>query len=190
MAFSSDSSKAKAKATLGKLFENVLPGTTLNASSLPTSSTQTFAREMAKKRLTRAEIKKANKIEKVKQNRTINKRLSADKKFNKLVKYNVIKAHKNTDSLTPEEQKYLLKLIKKNSNAVKRADVDDPFVQEEINDLRNEIMTLTNEKYDRSKDRRLESKLQSFNDKVEKGVLAYPGLTPGLAPVGLDSDEE
>lgn len=193
MAFSSNSSKARAKATVNNLFEKMLPGTTVSApTGKNASTTEKFAKEIAKKRLTKSEIKKANKVEKTKQNRSINKKLEEDKKFQKLVKYNVIKSHKTSEKLSPEEQKYLKKLIKKNSNAVGRAsEVDDPFVKDEINDLREEIINLTNEKYDRSRDRKLDAKLQSFNDKIKKGVLSYPGLTPGLAPVGLDdSDDE
>lgn len=193
MAFSSNSSKAKAKATVDKLFQTMLPGTSLtNLVNQRASSTEKFAREIAKKKLTRDEIRKANKVEKTKQNRAINKKLEKDKKFQKLVKYNVIKSHESAENLSPAEQKYLQKLIKKNSNAVKRAsDVDDPFIKDEINDLRKEIIELTNEKYNKSRDRKVDAKLQSFNEKVQKGVLSYPGLTPGLAPVGFDeSDEE
>lgn len=196
MAFSSNSSKAKAKATVNKLFETMLPGTSLaGLGKQGASSTEKFVREMSKKRLSKEEIRKANKVEKVKQNKAINKKLEADKKFQKLVKFQVIKSHKSSANLSPEEEKYLKKLIKKNSNVVKRASgVDDPFVQEEIDDLRKEILDLANEKYKQSRERKLDAKLESFNHrlhKAEQKEMDAPGLTPGLAPVGFDeSDDE
>lgn len=193
MAFTSNTSKAKAKATVNKLFGSMLSGTVIETQAKKNASaTEKFTQEIKKKKLTRDEIRKANKIEKVKRNKSINTKLEKDKKFQKLVKYNVIKSHKLGEKLSPEEEKYLKKLIKKNTNAIKRAsDVDDPFVKEEIEDLRKEIIALTNEQYDKSRDRKLDAKLESFNEKVKKGVLSYPGLTPGLAPVGYDdSDDE
>lgn len=193
MAFSSSSSKAKAKASVNRLFESMLPGTSfLPSASGKASATENFVAQVSKKRLTKHERQKAQRVEKIKKNKAINKKLEQEKKFKKLVKFNVIKAHKEGKALSPEEQKYLRKLIKKNANAVSRvSEVDDPFVKDEIESLREEILALTNEKYERSRDRKLDAKLLSFNDKIKKGVLAYPGLTPGLAPVGFDdSDEE
>lgn len=171
----------------------MLPGTSFLPSVSKTSTaTENFVAQVSKKRLTKHERQKAQKVEKIKKNKAINQKLEQEKKFKKLVKFNVIKAHKDGKALSPEEQKYLRKLIKKNANAVSRAsEVDDPFVKEEIDTLRQEILALTNEKYDKSRDRKLDAKLLSFNDKIKKGVLAYPGLTPGLAPVDYDeSDEE
>lgn len=193
MAFASATSKAKAQATVNKLFESMLPGgSALPASTKKVSSTEKFHREVSKQKLTKDEIRKANKAEKMKRNKVIKKRLEQDKKFQKLVKYNVIKAHKDADNLTEEEQKYLKKLIKKNSSAVRRAgDVDDPVVKDEIEQLRAEIVALLNEKYARSKERKQEEKLEAFKQKVISGTVSYPGLTPGLAPVGFDeSDDE
>lgn len=196
MAFSSNSSKAKAQATVNKLFENILPGTSLaGLRKQGASSTEKFAREISNNRLSKEEVRKANKAERIRRNKAINKKLEADKKFQKLVKYQVIKSHKSSENLSPEEEKYLNKLIKKNSNVVKRASgVDDPFVQEEIDDLRKEILDLANEKYKQSRERKLDAKLESFNHRLHKNEqkeVDAPGLTPGLAPVGFDeSDDE
>ncbi|OBA19874.1 regulator of rDNA transcription 14 [Metschnikowia bicuspidata var. bicuspidata NRRL YB-4993] len=194
MAFSSDLSKTRSQATLNKLFENMLPGSTTR-SNIPLkkiSTTENFSREVSKKRLSKEEIKKANKIEKAKRNKQLNKNLEKEKLFSKNVKYNVIKSHKNSQNISEEEQKYLKKLIKKNSFAVRRAGgLDDPMIKDEVEELRSEILALTNEKYDRSKERQQKAKLSSFNEKVKSGVLTYPGLTPGLAPVDYDeSDDE
>ncbi|GEQ70684.1 hypothetical protein JCM33374_g4363 [Metschnikowia sp. JCM 33374] len=64
------------------------------------------------------------------------------------------------------------------------------MIKDEVEELRSEILALTNEKYDRSKARQQQAKLTSFNDKIKSGVLTYPGLTPGLAPVGYDDDSD
>lgn len=193
MSFESASSKAKAKATVNKLFADVLPGASLlPLKKLSSSTASDFALEAKKKRLSKGEVRKQNKAEKAKQNKKINKKLELDKKFQKLVRYNVIKSHKGSDAaLSTEEEKYLKKLVKKNSNALKRfADVNDPDVQEEITALQEEIIAMTNAKYDRSRDRKLDAKLLAFNDKIKSGTLSYPGLTPGLAPVGLDDESD
>ncbi|QRG38378.1 hypothetical protein FDK38_002785 [Candidozyma auris] len=195
MSFNSATSKAKARATVTKLFEDVLPGTTLLPSKkVKVTDASAFASEARKHRQSKEEVRKQNKLVRARQNREINKRLEKDKKFQKLVRYNVIKSHKNGQAAAPEEeQKYLKKLIKKNSNTLRRfADVNDPEIQEEIAELQKEIINMKNEKFDRAKDRKLDAKLSAFNEKIKSGSLTYPGLTPGLAPVGLDdeSDEE
>ena len=192
MAFSSSLSKARSQAAVNKLFETMLPGSTTQFNSLKKSSTtENFSREVSLKKLTKGAIKKANKVEKAKKNKQLSKNLEKEKLFKKNVKYNVIKAHKNSENFSEEEQKYLKRLIKKNSFAVRRAgSLDDPVIKDEVDELRNEILALTNEKYDRSKARQHQAKLNSFNEKIKTGVLTYPGLTPGLAPVDYDDDSD
>lgn len=193
MSFKSASSRAKAKATVNKLFDDVLPGASIvPLKKVHTSTASDFALEARKSRLSKGEVRKQNKAERAKQNKAINKRLEKDKKFQKLVKYNVIKGHKGAAaSMTPEEEKYLKKLVKKNSNALKRsADINDPDVEDEIMSLQREIIAMRDEKHDRSRDRKLDAKLLAFNDKIKSGTLSYPGLTPGLAPVGLEDDSD
>lgn len=191
MGFSSESSRSKSKLTVNKLFESMLPGTAaLPAARKNTSSTEHFHKAVAKKNLSKEAIRKANKLEKLKKNKAINKALARDHAFAKQARHNVIKNHKENRSLTEEEQKYLNKLIKKNSALVRRtADVDDPAIKDEIQQLRAEILALTNEKYVDSKARTQAAKLLAFKEKIAKGKMSYPGLTPGLAPVGLDDED-
>lgn len=193
MAFLSASSKARTKSTVNKLFENVLPNSSIVAAPKDAlSSTEVISKRVNKKHLTKKEISKINKADRAKRNKQIKKKLENDKNFQKMVKYNVIKNHKNGSSgLLLEEQKYLKKLIKKNSMAVRRnAEAEDTDVQEEIDSLRDEILQMINEKHDKARDRKQDAKLQSFNEKIKSGTLSYPGLTPGLAPVGLDDDSD
>lgn len=199
MAFLSASSKARTKSTVNKLFENVLPGSNIVlAPANPLSSTEVISKHINKKNLSKNDITKLNKAERAKRNKQIKKKLQSDKKFLKLVKYNIIKAHKDAGStaLSPEEQKYLLKLIKKNSNSVKRnAEAIDTDIQEEIDELQNEIIEMSNEKYNRLRDRKKDTRLKTFDpdadpEDLDSDQVAYPGLTPGLAPVGMDDDED
>lgn len=193
MAFSSALTKKKAADTVNKLFESMLPGTRVLHGTSQVSTTECFHREARKEKLLPEQIKKLNKMQKSKQNKQVSKKVLKDKKFNKMMKYKLIKSHKDRNDLTEEEQKFLRKLIKKNSSAVRRAgDVDDMLIKEEIDELRSEILALENEKNDRSNAKINENRLQAFKEKISSGTLSYPGLTPGLAPVGLDdeSDEE
>ncbi|GEQ70683.1 hypothetical protein JCM33374_g4362 [Metschnikowia sp. JCM 33374] len=113
MAFSSSSSKTRSQATVNKLFESMLPGCTSKSKAQKKSSTtENFSREVSQKRLSKEDIKKANKIEKAKRNKQLKKNLEKEKLFNKNVKYNVIKSHKNSENISEEEQKYLKKANK------------------------------------------------------------------------------
>lgn len=191
MVFTSKSAKAKSKATVNKLFENILPGSQPLPDSQEFSATQQFHRQVSSKHLSSEEVRKLTKSERRRRNKTLNKNLEHERLFHKVVKHNIIKNHKSLMLLSPEEEKYLKKLIKKNSSAVRRtADVDNLAVKHEMDQLRAEILALENEKYDRSRDRQHKAKLQSFQKKAESGVLSVPGLTPGLAPVGYDSSDE
>lgn len=190
MSFSSALTKKKATDTVNKLFESMLPGTRVLPQN-EVSTTESFHREAKKQKLLPEEIKKLNKVQKAKQNKQVNKKVLKDKKFTKMMKYKLIKEHKNKNDLTEEEKKYLRKLVKKNSSAVRRAgDVDDMLIREEIDDLRSEILALENEKNDRSMAKQKENRLHAFKEKVTAGTISYPGLTPGLAPVGLDDESD
>lgn len=191
MSFLSKASKAKSKATVNKLFEKMLPGSSSASSQKSKSTTEQFHSQASKNVLLREAIRKASKVEKIKRNKQINKKGQDEKKFKKLVTYNVIKNHKLSDNISEEESKFLKKLIKKNSSLVRRhGDLDDPMIKDEIEQIRSEIIALSNEKFDRSKARQQSAKLQAFTEKVNSGKVAYPGLTPGLAPVGLDDESD
>ncbi|KAK7684776.1 hypothetical protein QCA50_012018 [Cerrena zonata] len=142
----------------------------------------------SKHKLSTEEIKKINKANKIKKNKAINKKVKANKKFNKITSLII------PNELPEEERKYLQKLVKKNSSTLRRlTDIDDPDVKDEIDQLKAEILELTNEKYNKakaSKNNKLDKKSQDFNEKVKKGLISTPGLTPGLAPVGLDDDSD
>lgn len=190
MSFVSASSRKKANATVSKLLDSMFPGQVAVARNVG-SSTESFHREAKKKRLTKQEALKIRKSEKAKNNQEINKRLERNKKFQKLVKYNIIKSHKDVDNLTEAEEKYIKKLVKKNTNALaRRADIDDAEIREEIDALRAEILDLSNERTGSSRTQKEEVVFESAsNQNVNPNISKYAGLTPGLAPVGYSDDE-
>lgn len=195
MGFSSSASKTKAQTAVNRLLAATLPGQLEAPAAGRLLSTEQLSRQLSKKnRLLAVEIKKLNKARKLKQNRQIAKTLEQNKKFTKLVKYNIIKNHKLAASaghgvLSVEEEKYLNKLVKKNTNMLNRlSEVDDLQVKDELDDIKRDILQLTARK---TKENKTVSKnLRDFNEKIKDGELAYPGLTPGLAPVGWDDESD
>lgn len=217
MSFKSKASKQQAQSTVNRLFANVLPGSTIvdqaqskitktsnsnsnknqnqNQKKNKLSSTELLNNHLSNKhKLTPEEIRKLNKQNKHKQNKLINKKLEETKKFNKLIKYNIIKNHKSENQLTVEESKYLKKLIKKNSNSINRlSEIDDPEINEELDQIKQEILQISNDKYNKAKrykENKISQKQIDFNEKVKSGDISVPGLTPGLAPVGYDDDSD
>lgn len=180
---------------MNKLFTNLLPGSVAVAPEQPSSlsSAQKVDKEIGNKdRPTKQEIHKIRKLDKLKQRQRIKKTLEADKKFNKLAKYHLIKHHKDEKNLSEEESKYLKKLVKKNVNSLNSvSEIDDEEIKAELKQVKQDILKLNNEKHAKKTKRIQNKKTKDFNSKVAKGVISYPGLTPGLAPVGLDdSDDE
>ncbi|KAK5780435.1 Rrt14p PWA37_002594 [Arxiozyma heterogenica] len=108
-------------------------------------------------------------------------------------KLQILESHRQRDMLTTREKQYLDKLIKHNVTKVKSLDIDEEQKQE-LHELQEFILSNDNKKKLRSKKRR--SKVKQFKEEIKpsskKAVVdhRYPGLTPGLAPVGLSDEEE
>lgn len=101
-----------------------------------------------------------------KRNRNINKKIKLNQQDLKRINYELIKAKKG--NLVDSNEKYLAKLIKRN----KRLLINE--ANEEIEELQDEILNFT----------KPEKKNRNFIQQK------FPGLTPGLAPVGYESDDE
>lgn len=180
---------------MNKLFSSLLPGTqgTTSKQSSSLSSAELLSIEIENKnKLSKEELKKIHKQNKFKQHKKIKKALEDEKRFNKLAKYHLIKHHKTGGELSEEEAKYLKKLVKKNVNSLNRvSEIDDMEIKSELDQVRQDILKINKEKHDKKAKRIQNKKTKDFNSKVAKGMISYPGLTPGLAPVGLDdSDDE
>ncbi|ODV76750.1 regulator of rDNA transcription 14 [Suhomyces tanzawaensis NRRL Y-17324] len=191
MSFASNTSRKLAQSTVAKLFENVLPNSTLAVPADDThlSSTQLLSRQLNTK-VTKSKKKSAKSSQKIK------KQMEQDKKFNKMIKYNIIKGHEDH---SPEELKYLAKLRRKNINQINNvSNIDDEDILHELDELRSSL--LDNELISKQPKKRLRgkyvgetrhAKYQDFDSKIKRGLISYPGLTPGLAPVDYnESDSE
>ncbi|KAK6462188.1 regulator of rDNA transcription 14 [Scheffersomyces coipomensis] len=199
MAFKSEASKFQAEAAVNKLLSNIIP-------SLPTSQKTSRKSQTNKKKInaptstqllanqldsTTTSIN-TRKLKKQKQSK-IKKQVESDKKFNKFIKYNII-TNKSNPSI--EEGKYIKKLIKRNINQIKMAsEFSNDQVEDEINDIRSSLVeTITNKNSKRLRKKRVngskeDTLFNDFNDKVKKGFISYPGLTPGLAPIDYNEED-
>lgn len=94
----------------------------------------------------------------------------SSKKDLKLIKHELITLKQKQGTLKPEHQKYLNKLVKKNKLAI-NYDNDDEY-NDEIEQLQKEILNFKKEV------------------KPKKKQFIENKLTPGLAPVDYDSEDE
>lgn len=192
MSFASTSSKTHAQATVAKLFSSLMPNTSIDSQEkarIPTSSTQLLSNQFNTTAI------QPTKKHKKKTNDKIKKATEQDKKFRKMIKYNIIKDHK-THSL--EETKYLAKLRRKNITQINNlSTIDDDSINQELEDTKATLIAQIGAKQHKRLRKRVvvnskkNAKFDDFNAKVEKGIISYPGLTPGLAPIDYnESDSE
>lgn len=128
-------------------------------------------------------------------NKAIKKKSKEDKRFRKLITYNIIKKHATDPNQSIEEQKYLKKLRQRNINQIKALGGGDDYSMKEI-------QASIIEKIGPKQPRRMRNQLlarpdsdtllrEEFNCKVDQGLIEMPGLTPGLAPIDYtESDSE
>lgn len=198
MSFASPTSQAHTKATVNKLLASFVPGTAVEATLItptphhtkPSSAKAEIAAKIIAIKHNPEEARRIAAARKRNQHKKILKATAEAKKFDKLAKYNIIKAHKADGTMTPEEEKYLQKLVKKNVSAVNSlSEIDNDEVKAELALVKRDILAATGPKPKRSK--KLNSKQKEFNTKVKRGFISYPGLTPGLAPIDHnESDSE
>lgn len=194
MAFSSEKTQKQAGNTVGKLLSEILPESSIRKTKNETqlAAAQMLAlEEQSTRRLSKKEIRRANMKEKARRRKESRQVREREAKLNKEAKYYVSRTHEKTGTLLLEEEKYLQKLMKKNLNAIKRvSDIDDEEVQEQLDALRKEILESSLKEYNRKKKRKQDKRANTFQEKVKKGMISYPGLTPGLAPIDLEDSED
>ena len=137
----------------------------------------------------------------------IKKKEAQDKKFQKFIKYNQILS-KLPSSRTDAERAYINKLIRKNTNQLKQlSHIDDFEIESELEavklQLLNELhhhptlksrirkkLTVPKQKSSATDEEGLTKQdFIDFDDKVKRGLISVPGLTPGLAPVDENESE-
>ncbi|KAL6948684.1 hypothetical protein ACO0QE_001157 [Hanseniaspora vineae] len=139
-------------------------------------------------------IKKA----KLREKKLIKSKQKNDQWYKTQARINLLKEHYEKNNLTEQEQQLLKQRIDKQVDLLKTWELDEEM-QEELDDLQDDILHLTESNKHGSKRRRLKKKSKTFNSsnnnnkshkKSSSMDSRYAGLTPGLAPVGLDDEEE
>lgn len=206
MSFKSTSLESQANSSINDLINNLLPNVTNideNGGKKKQSNIENLTntyKDLDSNRLTAAELKRLKKKQRNKTNKELNKNARSNIKINEKAKIKIIQNRiKNVNSqagpkdynLTSEEKKLINNLIDNNVESLKLSDRP----KEELGQLELEILAMTDKqktKFDSTKNKRLaEVSMQKRINGQMKRVHAYPGLTPGLAPVDLDdSDDE
>lgn len=181
--FTSDASQYQAENTVNKLFSNILH-TNISTTKSTTNANQLFAQHGSS-----VKKNKKNEAKRIKKNE------ERTKAFNKFVKYNYIK---NKENKNESDKKYLSKLVRKNVNKLNSSSkIDDFEINEEFNIVSSELLDQIKPKNGKRLRKKLfrvnenDERAKEFNEKLQKGVISHPGLTPGLAPVDYnESDSE
>lgn len=100
----------------------------------------------------------------------------------------VLKEHSSSGKLTREEALELKKYVKKNVVDLASWQVEDDDMQEIQNDIL-ELKSKDNRQRGKNIKKRTGSK-ENARDIYKENMIRYPGLTPGLAPVGMDDEDE
>lgn len=129
--------------------------------------------------------------ERAKTTRAVRKQRKADRahhaSVNKRARYELIMAHAANGTLAPEEDKYVAKLVRRNVGSVTLWDAGN---KDELAALQAQVLAEKSTKHLSAKKRAQAERQRQFASRVKRGVLATPGLTPGLAPVGAESESE
>lgn len=120
------------------------------------------------------------------------KRIDNDK-LEQTAKLQLLIKHRAEGTLTASEETYLKRLLKKNESNAKLWDLDDDD-KDELKDLQKYILDKATGSGKVARGSKRRRKIKEFKEDIKDSRTAlmdrrYPGLTPGLAPVGL-SDEE
>lgn len=193
-------SKYQATSVVNGLLSNLLPGVPKiranngKASVNNGSKAQLIDRNLKKRvQLQNRDVHTIKRKCKLAKKRRVKKHKYDKEQLEQLAKYQVLKKHQQEGTLTEHERKYLNKLIKRNSQNLRSWDLEEE-VRDELDDIQQYILkqTVSTANADRSKRRRFKRK--QFKEDI-KGIDSvkdhrYPGLTPGLAPVGLSDEED
>ncbi|CCK73043.1 Rrt14p KNAG_0M01900 [Huiozyma naganishii CBS 8797] len=138
-------------------------------------------------------LKIKRKEKKIQYNKVKHQKLE-DKKLEQAAKLKVLEKHRADGTLTSREKLYLDKLLKKNIQAAKSWSLDDAD-REELSELQNFILSNSAESKNAIRSRKRRSRVKQFKENIRESTnnvadYKYPGLTPGLAPVGLSDEEE
>ncbi|ANZ75870.1 BA75_03203T0 [Komagataella pastoris] len=195
--FSSDSSRTTAQSTINKLLVNLVPGSQFNDAKVAKKAKKTssakiisdqigFRREFKMNEEKRRKFLKQNNLKKRKMKR---KSKDLEAQLDRIARLSNIKELQQMSEACNDP--LLDQVIDKKITALLSWTTDNSELGAEIEKLKRDILNTDNEEIRRRKSYRDEEREEAeFRSEVEKGSIAYPGLTPGLAPVGLSDDED
>ncbi|KAL6944428.1 hypothetical protein ACO0RG_001165 [Hanseniaspora osmophila] len=199
------------KKLVSDLLDSVLPGVSnlSNVKSKNSSSRSKTRRSQNSTQLINENLKKRVLVDdfnphsiikksKLRERKLIKSKQKSDQWYKTQAKINLLKEHYEKNNLTEQEQQLLKQRIDKQVSLLKTWELDEEM-QEELADLQDDILHLTEANKHDSKRRRLHKKSKTFKSSNSRNKAhskntsvdsRYAGLTPGLAPVGLDDEEE
>lgn len=107
-------------------------------------------------------------------------------------KLKVLDEHLKQETLSAKEQKYLNKMAERNARRLSSWDLEDDE-REDLRELQERIISQTSGTGSGSKRSQARKKRgKNFKEDIKPMSTdhRYPGLTPGLAPVGLSDEED
>ncbi|QLL31429.1 hypothetical protein HG536_0B02920 [Torulaspora globosa] len=131
-------------------------------------------------------LKKRQKKKKI---RAIKCSRASREEIEQAAKLRVLEEHRKRGNLSAKERKYLNKLAERNARNVDAWELEDEE-KEELRELQQRIIgQISADRPTRGQARR--KKIKTFKEEIKPVAdRRYPGLTPGLAPVGLSDEEE
>ena len=199
----SNTSELHATAAVNDILAEVLPGmkkvkaaSETKATKSKGSKAQLIDRNLKKMiALQQRDVHKIKKKERASKKNALKTRQSQLLKLEKDAKLQVLKKHLKDGTLTQHESEYINKLTKRTVRNAKSWDMDDEEKEESL-ELQEYILQNQAESKNRERSNKRRKRVKAFkeqkNDSDGQPIEdhRYPGLTPGLAPVGLSDEEE
>ncbi|UCS20710.1 uncharacterized protein HLK63_G08481 [Nakaseomyces glabratus] len=195
----SKNSKMQATLAVNSVLASLLPG----AAAITGSNKKVSKPRVAKAQLIDMNLKKRLELqeknvylEKRKEKRarksTLRKRREEEFEMEQKAKLQILNKHREQGTLTQKEKAYLDELAKRNTKKLKSWDLEDD-VKEDFLEIQAQILNDTKESSKRRSSKK-KNKNKGFKQTLSSSSKVqdhrYPGLTPGLAPVGLSDEEE
>lgn len=144
--------------------------------------------------LQQRDVHKIKKKEKTSKKNALKNRQTQLLKLEKNAKLQVLQQHLKTGTLTEHETEYINKLTKRTVRNAKSWDMNDEEKEESL-ELQEYILQNQSQNKNRERSNKRRKRVKAFKEQknTDDELVTdhrYPGLTPGLAPVGMSDEEE